>query len=326
MTATISGTVAGPVRAATVLDGIGDTPLVELDGVWAKLEFCNPSGSVKARVARYIVDRAEAAGLLSPGDILVEASSGNTGNALAMVAAARGYRVRVIMPRGMSTERLAISRAFGAEIEMVGDFHVTAALARAEELGRRPGFFATRQFSSEWNVEENRTWLGPEIVAGLPAPPDAFVMGVGTGGTLVGVGQAFKAVDPRCRLVAVEPAESRTLARGEVGPHLLEGISDGFVPAIIERHRGLVDDVVAVRSDDAVTETRRIAREHGIFVGPTSGAHLLAARRLRARHPELGCVVTVLADEGEKYLSSHFAAATGFTQHVAAPPETRSRT
>ncbi|MPZ65517.1 MAG: pyridoxal-phosphate dependent enzyme [Pseudonocardiaceae bacterium] len=295
-------------RHAAVLDGIGATPIVELEGVWAKLEFRNPSGSVKARVAKYLVERAEAAGLLSPGDVIVEASSGNTGNALAMVAAAKGYRMRVIMPWNLSSERLVISRAFGAEIELVGDFHVTAALARAEVLGRLPGFFATRQFSSEVNVEENREWLGPEILAGLPCPPDAFVMGVGTGGTLIGVGQAFRAVNPRCRVVAVEPAESRTLAHGEVGPHLLEGISDGFVPAIIERHGDLIDEIVAVRSDEAVAQARRIAREHGMFVGPTSGANLLAAQRLRVEHPELGCIVTVLADEGEKYLSSHFAA------------------
>lgn len=311
-------------RHAAVLDGIGDTPLVEIEGVWAKLEFRNPSGSMKARVAKYLVERAEAAGLLSPGDVIVEASSGNTGNALAMVAAAKGYRMRVIMPCKLSTERLAISRAFGAEIELVGDFHVTAALARAEELGRRPGFFATRQFSSEDNVEENRSWLGPEILAGLPRPPDAFVMGVGTGGTLIGVGQAFREVNPRCKLVAVEPAESRTLARGEVGAHLLEGISDGFVPAIIERHRDLIDAVVAVRGDEAVAAAGRIAREHGMFVGPTSGAHMLAAQRLRDEHPELGCIVTVLADEGEKYLSSHFAAGPD-PSSTPPPPETTTR-
>ncbi len=314
-----STSAGATVRYGTVLDGIGDTPLVEIDGVWAKLEFRNPSGSVKARVAKYLVDRAEAAGLLAPGDVIVEASSGNTGNALAMVAAAKGYRMRVIMPSNLSSERLAISRAFGAEIELVGDFHVTAALARAEELGRLPGFFATRQFSSEGNVEENRCWLGPEILAGLPAPPDAFVMGVGTGGTLIGVGQAFRAVNPHCTLVAVEPAESRTLACGEIGPHSLEGIADGFVPAIVERHRDLVDEVVAVRSDEAVAAARRIAREHGMFVGPTSGANLLAAQRLRDGHPELGCVVTVFADAGEKYLSGHFAA-------LSCPTGTRSTT
>ncbi|CAN5574869.1 cysteine synthase A [soil metagenome] len=293
---------------ATVLDGIGDTPLVEVESVWAKCEFLNPSGSVKARIAKYMVERAEQEGLLEPGDTIVEASSGNTGNALSMVAAAKGYRMIVVMPYGMSSERLVISRAFGAEVLEVGDFHVNEALQKARELGEQDGYFCPAQFDSEWNVEENREWLGPEILAQLPEGivPDALVVGVGTGGTLIGVGQAFRKVNPNVKLFGVEPDESCTLLCGEIGRHLIEGISDGFVPGIFERHSGEIDGVIPVESDEAVQEMRRLAREYGIFVGPSSGAHLAAARRIREEHPEFEDVVTVFCDEGEKYLSEHF--------------------
>jgi cysteine synthase len=296
-------------EASTVLDGIGNTPLIQVDGIWAKLEYRNPSGSIKARLARFVIERAEDEGLLRPGDTIVEASSGNTGNAMSMVAAAKGYRMVVVMPNGLSQERAAISRAFGAEVVMVGDFHLNAALEKVRQLSSEPGYFAPQQFDSEWNVDENREWLGPEILAqlGTGVLPDAFVMGVGTGGTLIGVGQAFRATNPRIRLVAVEPNESCTILCGEVSRHLIEGISDGFVPGIFSRHRGLVDEVVSVGSEDAVAEMRRLARDHGFFVGPSSGAHLLAARKLRAARPELMHIVTVFPDEGEKYISEHFA-------------------
>jgi cysteine synthase A len=293
--------------AATVLDAIGDTPLVKVEGVWVKLEYLNPSGSIKARIAKYIIERAEREGLLRPGDIIVEASSGNTGNAMSMVAAVKGYRMVVVMPDGMSRERAAISRAFGAEVATVGDFHVTDALAAVRELGSRPGYFCPAQFDNEWNVEENRTWLGPEILAQLPdgVLPDAVVGGVGTGGTVIGVGQAFREANPECEVVALEPDESCTILCGEVGKHLIEGISDGFVPGIVERHRDEIDRLVSVDSAAAVAEMRRLAKDHGLFVGPSSGAHLLAARRLRE---ELGLetVVTFFCDEGEKYLAEYF--------------------
>ena len=298
---------------SSILDAIGDTPLVAIDGVWAKLELLNPSGSVKARLAKYVVDRAEAEGLLQPGDTIVEASSGNTGNALSMVAAVKGYRMLVVMPAGLSSERARISRAFGAEVLEVGAFHVNEALACAVELGDRPGYFCPRQFSSEWNVDENRTWLGPEILTQLPlgAVPDAFVTGVGTGGSLIGVGQAFRAVNPDVHLVAVEPGESCIIRCGEVAEHPLEGIADGFVPEIYTRHEEDVDEVCSVDGPEAIEEMRRVARNHGVFVGPTSGAHLVAARRVRQAHPEWETVITLLCDEGEKYLSEHFAGSSG---------------
>lgn len=292
----------------SILDAIGDTPLVRVDGVWVKLEYLNPSGSIKARIAKYMIEKAEILGLIRPGDTIVEASSGNTGNAMSMVAAAKGYRMLVVMPNGMSPERAAISRAFGAQVMTLGDFHVNDALAKVRELGAQPGYFAPQQFDNEWNVEENRSWLGPEILRQLPdgVVPDAVVGGVGTGGTIIGVGQAFRAVNPTCRVIAVEPNESCTLMCGEVGRHLIEGIADGFVPGIVARHRGELDAMVAVDSDRAIAEMRRLAREFGLFVGPSSGAHLVAARDLLDSDPGVENVVTFFCDEGEKYIAEYF--------------------
>ncbi|MEO8779804.1 MAG: cysteine synthase family protein [Rhodanobacter sp.] len=294
--------------SASILDAIGDTPLLELEGIFAKIEFLNPSGSIKARIAKYMIERAEQEGLLKPGDTIVEATSGNTGNALSMVAAVKGYRMLVVMPEGLSSERVAISRAFGAEVLFCGNFHVNEALVRAREMGQQPNYFCPSQFESEWNVEENRQILGPEILGQLPEGriPDALVLGVGTGGTLIGVGQAFRKVNPSVRLFAMEPSESCTILCGEIASHTIEGISDGFVPGIFQRHASLVNEVLSVSSEDAVTEMKRLARRYGLFCGPSSGAHMLSALRIRKNFPELKTVVTVFCDEGEKYLHEYF--------------------
>ena len=291
----------------TILDAIGSTPLIQIDGIWVKLEFLNPSGSIKARIAKYMIERAEREGLLRPGDTIVEASSGNTGNAMSMVAAVKGYKMLVLMPNGLSRERTAISRAYGAEVHLIGDFHVTDALAEVRRLGNLPGYFAPQQFDNEWNVDENREWLGQEILAQLPAGvlPDAVVGGIGTGGTIIGVGQAFKAANPACKVVGLEPSESCTILCGEIAKHLIEGIADGFIPGIIQRHRDLLDEVVTVESEDAVREMRLLARKHGIFVGPSSGAHLIAARKLRDRY-KVKNVTTFLCDKGEKYINNYW--------------------
>jgi cysteine synthase len=293
----------------SVLDAIGDTPMLKIEGIYCKLEYLNPSGSIKARIARYMVERAEREGLLSPGDTIVEATSGNTGNALSMVAAVKGYRMLVVMPEGMTGERVAISRAFGADVLQVGHFHVDEALAKAKELGQQDGYFCPSQFESEWNVEENRVWLGPEILSQLPEGriPDALVMGVGTGGTLVGVGQAFREVNSEVKLFAMEPSESATILCGEVGEHLIEGIADGFVPGIFQRHQRLVDTTLTVDSGEAVESMKELARRYGLFVGPSSGANMIAARKVRETYPELETVVTLFCDEGEKYIADHFA-------------------
>src|SRR3989337_1335670 len=189
----------------SILDAVGDTPLLESEGIYCKCEFLNPSGSIKARIAKYIVERAEEEGLISPGDTIVEATTGNRGNALSMVAAVKGYGMLVVTPEGFSGERTAISPAYGAEVLQVGHFQADEAVERAREMGESPGFFFPAQFESEWNVEENRTILGPEILAQLPegAVPDAVVAGGGGGGPVVGVGQAFRPGKPAGKLISL---------------------------------------------------------------------------------------------------------------------------
>jgi len=293
------------VEMKTILDAIGNTPLINIEGIWVKMEYLNPSGSIKARIAKYIIEKAEEDGLLKLGDTIVEASSGNTGNAMSMVAAVKGYKMLVIMPDGMSLERTAISEAFGAEVHKMGDFHVNDALAEAKRLGELPGYFSPQQFDNEQNVDENRDWLGQEILEQLPGKPDLVIGGVGTGGTIIGVGKAFKAVNPDCKVIALEPSESCTILCGEVSKHLIEGIADGFVPGIITRHHHELDGVIDVHSDVAIEEMRRIARVHGIFVGPSSGAHLLAAKRLKEQY-KVENVITFFCDEGEKYINDYW--------------------
>jgi len=297
----------------TILDAIGNTPLINIEGIWVKMEYLNPSGSIKARIAKYIIEKAEQDGLLKPGDTIVEASSGNTGNAMSMVAAVKGYKMLVIMPDGMSLERTAISEAFGAEVHKMGDFHVNDALAEAKRLGDLPGYFSPQQFDNEQNVDENRDWLGQEILEQMPALPDLVIGGVGTGGTIIGVGKAFKAVNPNCKVIALEPSESCTILCGEVSKHLIEGIADGFIPGIVTRHHHELDGIIDVHSDVAIEEMRRIARVHGIFVGPSSGAHLLAAKRLKEQY-KVENVVTFFCDEGEKYINDYWIASRSSTK------------
>ena len=294
----------------TILDGIGDTPLIELEkGLWVKCEFMNPSGSIKARMAKYMIERAEKEGLLKKGDTIVEATSGNTGNALAMIAAVKGYKMLVLMPDGYSKERAAISRAFGAELRYVGHFQVNKALEEARSLGEQDGYFCPQQFDNEWNVEENRQWLTPEVLGQLPKglKLDAVVQGVGTGGTLIGVAKGLREEhNPNLKSYAMEPEESQTLACCLVGDHAIEGISDGFTPTIYARHRDEIDGIVSVPSEVAVAEMKALSREKGLFVGPSSGANVWAAKKLMKENPALENILTFLCDEGEKYLMQHY--------------------
>lgn len=292
--------------STSILDSIGNTPLLDLGGgVIAKAEFQNPSGSIKARMAKFIIEKAEAGDLLKPGDTIVESTSGNTGNAMAMVAAVKGYKMLVVMPEGYSNERTRISRGFGAEIMMVGHFQVNEARSKALELGRQAGYYCPAQFDNEWNVEENREWLGREIIEQLPhnTKIDAIVQGVGTGGTLIGVAQALlKWHNPELKVFAMEPSESRTLQCCLVADHKIEGISDGFIPTIYERHKDIVDEIIPIDSDAAIERSKALARQ-GLFVGPSSGANELAARQVRQKYPQVKTVLTFLCDRGEKYLS-----------------------
>lgn len=292
-----------------ILETIGDTALIKIGDVYAKCEFMNPSGSIKARIAKYMIEKAEREGFLKPGDTIVEATSGNTGNAMSMVAAVKGYKMIVVMPKGFSSERASISRAFGAELRTIGHFQVDEALEYAKELGEKDGYFCPQQFDNEWNVEENMHWLGQEIINQLPSDAriDAIVQGVGTGGTLVGVGKALKERHNKdLKIFAMEPSESPTILTGEVDEHLIEGISDGFVPAIYERHKHEIDGVVLVDGEKAVEHMKELASKNGLFVGPSSGANLLAARQLMAHDENIKTVLTFMCDSGMKYLNQYY--------------------
>lgn len=294
----------------SILSTIGSTPLLHMEGMWVKCEYQNPSGAIKDRMVSYIVERAEKEGLIRPGMTLCEATSGNTGNALAMIGAAKGYKVRIAMPHGYSSERLLISLAYGAEVELVGDFHLDEAIAHAQELGKQPGFWALNQFDNEWNIDENELCLGQEILSQIPkgVKIDAIVQGMGTGGTLIGVARALrKAHNPNLKVCAIEPEESPTFSQGKVGKHLIEGISDGFVPGIIKRNRGMIDEVLLVSSQESIQTMRWLASKRGFLVGPSSAANFLAVQELKRRHPEMKNILTFFCDRGTKYLSGYYA-------------------
>lgn len=295
---------ASPER--TVLDLVGDTPIVALrrvlppgTSVYAKLEAQNPSGSVKDRPALAIIEAAEAAGLVREGSVLVEATSGNTGIALAMIAAVKGYRCVLVMPEDMSVERRRILRAYGAEIVITGaDEGMTGAVAEAARIAQRTeGAFMPRQFENAANPAVHERTTAREILAAVPDLV-AFVAGVGTGGTLTGVGRVLRAERPNARIVAVEPAKSAILSGGEPGLHAIQGIGAGFVPAVLDR--SLIDEVVTVTDVAADRMARRLAREEGLLVGPSSGANVHVACAVAERLG--GPVVTILCDRGERYL------------------------
>ena len=297
-----------PELSSSILDAIGNTPLLSIgDGVFAKAEFLNPSGSIKARMAKFLIEKAEDEGLLKPGMTIIESTSGNTGNALSMVAAAKGYKMIVCIPEGYTNERTLISRGFGATVKYMGYFHVNEAKDYAIRQGQKEGFYCPAQFDSEWNVEENREWLGREVIEQINKSNikiDAIVQGVGTGGTLIGVAQALKEWhNPDLKVFAMEPSESPTLTSGIVETHRIEGINDGFVPSIYEHHRDLVDDVIQIDGEDAIEACKSLASNKGLFVGPSSGGNYLAAQKIKQKYPEMGNVLTFLCDKAEKYLS-----------------------
>lgn len=286
---------------------IGNTPLLDMGGgILAKCEYLNPSGSIKARMAKYMIEKAEAEGLLKPGDTIVEATSGNTGNAMSMIAAVKGYKMLVLLPSGYSSERTQISKGFGAEIKFVGHFQVNEALELSREMGQQEGYYNPAQFDNEWNVEENREWLAKEIIEQLPEGTkiDAIVQGVGTGGTLIGVAQGLRQYhNPDLKAFAMEPSESRIIECCMVADHKIEGIADGFVPTIYQRHAGEVDAIINVPGEKAIEMAQYLAAKHGVFVGPSSGANYWAAQKIKKDNPEVKTILTFLCDKAEKYLS-----------------------
>jgi cysteine synthase A len=298
--------------AEDILQLIGNTPVVRLRRlpqpgsatVWAKLEGFNPGGSVKDRIALSMVEAAERDGRLQPGGTIVEPTSGNTGIGLAMVAAARGYRLILTMPETMSVERRALLKAYGAELVLTpGAEGMAGAVARAEALVREnPAYFMPQQFKNPANPQVHRETTAREILAQVPGKVDAFVAGVGTGGTITGVGEVLKARWPDVRIVAVEPADSPVLSGGKPGPHKIQGIGAGFIPDVLRVD--LLDEVIPVTYEAARETARRLAREEGILVGISSGAAAWAALQVAARLGEGKTVVVVLPDTGERYLST----------------------
>jgi cysteine synthase len=302
---------SGAKVAATVLETIGRTPMVRLNRlpaasaatVLAKLESVNPGGSVKDRIALAMVEEAERRGLLRPGSTLVEPTSGNTGIGLAMVAAVKGYRLILTMPDNMSVERQRLLSRFGAEIHLTPEIEgMTGAVYAAQELVRQhPEYVMPQQFENPANPDIHRRTTALEVLESIDGRLDAFVAGVGTGGTLTGVGEVLKETMPEIQVIAVEPARSPVLSGGRSRPHGIQGIGASFVPGVL--NRAIIDRVIQVRDEDAVAWSRRLTREEGLLVGISAGAAAYAACLVAE---ELGAgklVVTVLPDTGERYLS-----------------------
>ena len=290
---------------------VGGTPLVRINrlskggaNLIAKLEFYNPANSVKDRIGVAMIDAAEASGELKPGGTIVEATSGNTGIALAMVGAARGYKVVLAMPETMSLERRALLKAFGAELVLTpGPDGMKGAVAKAEELGAQEGAVLVRQFENPANPEIHYKTTGPEIWDDTEGAVDILVAGVGTGGTVSGAGKFLKERKPEVKVVAVEPVESAILSGNQPGPHKIQGIGANFIPNTLDRD--VLDEVIAVSSEDAVNVAREAATQEGLLVGISSGAALKAAIEVAERPENEGkTIVVVLPDFGERYLTS----------------------
>ena len=294
---------------------IGRTPLLELtrieaaEGlkakVLAKLEYFNPAGSVKDRIAKAMIDDAEAAGRLKPGATIIEPTSGNTGIGLAAVAAARGYRIIIVMPETMSVERRQLMKAYGAELVLTeGAKGMKGAIAKAEELaGQIENSFIPAQFDNPANPAAHLATTGPEIYEDTDGKVDIFVAGVGTGGTITGVGKYLKSKNPAIKVVAVEPADSPVLSKGTAGPHKIQGIGAGFVPKVLDT--GVYDEIIPVANEDAFATGRLIGQREGVLVGISSGAAAWAAIQLAKRPENAGkTIVALLPDTGDRYLST----------------------
>lgn len=294
---------------------IGNTPLVEVVNiekelgleatVLVKLEYFNPAGSVKDRIAKAMIEDAEAKGLLKEGSVIIEPTSGNTGIGLAAIAAAKGYRIILTMPETMSVERRNILKAYGAELVLTpGAQGMKGAIAKADELAKEiPGSFIPSQFTNPSNPKAHLTTTGPEIWDDTDGNVDFFVAGVGTGGTVTGVGQFLKAKNPNVKVVAVEPASSPVLSQGHGGPHKIQGIGAGFVPEVLDT--GIYDEIIPIENEAAFATGKEVGRTEGILVGISSGAALNAAIQVAQRPENAGkTIVVLLPDTGDRYLSS----------------------
>lgn len=299
----------------SLTDLIGKTPLLELSNyekkhdlkakVIAKLEYFNPAGSVKDRIAKAMIDDAEAKGVLKPGSVIIEPTSGNTGIGLASVAAARGYRIILTMPETMSIERRNLLKAYGAELVLTeGAKGMKGAIAKAEELAQEtPGSFIPGQFVNPANPAVHKATTGPEIWEDTEGQVDIFVAGIGTGGTISGVGEYLKSKNPDVKIIAVEPASSPVLSKGTPGPHKIQGIGAGFVPDTLNTK--IYDEIITVENDDAFASGRELSKVEGLLIGISSGAAVWAATQVANRPENAGkTVVVLLPDTGERYLST----------------------
>ncbi|MFD1675360.1 cysteine synthase A [Alicyclobacillus fodiniaquatilis] len=294
-----------------ILDLIGQTPVVKLNhltgpsdaDVYVKLEWFNPGGSVKDRIAKSMVEAAEREGHLKPGDTIVEPTSGNTGIGLALVAAAKGYRAVFVMPDTMSSERRSLLRAYGAELVLTpGSEGMQGAVDKAAELAKEHGYFMPQQFDNAANPLVHELTTGPEIVEQFGGKLDAFVAGIGTGGTISGVGRVLRKEIPSCKVIAVEPAGSPILSGGKPGPHKIQGIGANFVPSILDRD--VYNEVRTVENEAAFETARRLAKEEGLLVGISSGANVFVALQVAKELGKGKRVVTVSPSNGERYLST----------------------
>ena len=293
------------------IDLIGTTPMVRINkisglaggNVYAKMESFNPGGSIKDRICLSMIEAAEKAGKIRPGDTIVEPTSGNTGIGLALVAAVKGYKAILVMPESMSTERFGLLSSFGAEVILTPAIDgMKGSIIEAERLLKEnPGYFMPDQFSNPANPEVHRKTTGPEIWDSLNGEIDAFVAAVGTGGTITGVGELLKERKKSIKIIAVEPASSPVLSGGSPGPHKIQGIGAGFIPKVL--NRGIIDEVIPVTDDEAFETAKLLAKEEGLMVGISSGANVFAAMKVAKRLGAGKNVVTVLPDTGERYIS-----------------------
>ncbi|CAB1245305.1 cysteine synthase [Ruminococcaceae bacterium BL-6] len=299
----------------SLTDLIGNTPLLELTNfeakhglkatILGKLEYFNPAGSVKDRIAKAMIDDAEAKGILKKGSVIIEPTSGNTGIGLASVAAARGYRIILTMPETMSVERRNLLKAYGAEVVLTeGAKGMKGAIAKADELSKEiPNSYIPGQFVNPANPEAHKATTGPEIWKDTDGKVDFFIAGIGTGGTITGAGQYLKSQNPNVKVIAVEPATSPVLTKGTPGPHKIQGIGAGFVPDVLDTK--VYDEVIDVKNEDAFEKGREISRTEGLLVGISSGAAIWAATELAKRPENEGkVIVALLPDTGERYLST----------------------
>jgi len=298
------------VKFSSELDRIGNTPLVKIStpqgsaALWGKLESANPGGSVKDRIAKAMIEQAENDGLIKPGDVIVEPTSGNTGIGISLVGTIKGYQVVLTMPDTMSMERRRLLGAFGAELILTpGAKGMRGAIEKAEEIAAERKAFMPQQFCNPANPKVHMETTGPEILRDLDNQVDALVAGVGTGGTITGAGQAIKNQNPDVLIVAVEPADSAVLSGGEPGPHKIQGIGAGFVPDVL--NTDIYSRIITVSNEDAMQTARGLARDEGIFVGISAGANVFAARQVAAQLSHGQNVVTILCDTGERYLSTN---------------------